>query len=116
MLTWAYSALMLSVSHYMCIVIEHGVLTFKLSKIAGVHCACRPANQDQEQTSVVQRGFKGSQRPPATTWVVVGLKWQQRVLGWRVGLPAWLALAGSATHWLTRGAHPTTKSVLLEEL
>jgi hypothetical protein len=78
-----------AMSHYMYIVIEHGVLTFKLSKIGDVHYVYRPANQDQEQTSVVQRGFKGSQRPSATTWMVVGLKWQQRVLGW-VGEPAGL--------------------------
>ena len=70
--------------------LEHGVLTFKLSKIGDVHYVYRPANQDQEQTIVVQRGFKGSQRPSETTWMVAGLKWQQRVLGW-VGEPAGLA-------------------------
>ena len=79
-----------AMSHYIHIVIEHSVLTFKLSKIGDAYYVYRPTNQDQEQTMMVQRGFKGSQRPSATTWMVAGLIRHDPVLEW-VGGPVGLA-------------------------
>ena len=58
-------------SHYINIAVEHSSFTFKHSKTCDVCYAYRPTNQDQEQTMMMQRGFKGSQRPSVTTWTML---------------------------------------------
>ena len=58
-------------SHYINIAVEHSNFTFKLSKMCDVCYVYRPTNQDQEQTMMMQRGFKGSQRPSVTTWTML---------------------------------------------
>ena len=61
------------ISHYIYFAVERSKFTFKLSKIGDACYVYRPTNQDQEQTMMMQRGFKGSQRPSVTTWMLPGL-------------------------------------------